>query len=1219
MAVTKEDVVKLYVALFNRAPEGEGVNYWLNQATQHNWDVATLAENMMYAVWNAAKTDSTFAENYPQYAALDLGNPTEGAVRDVIETVYKILFNKDYSVDPKGIDYWVNNVINEGRSLGKTIADIINSAEQIANNPDAEPDAKKAAQAFENKVKVAEYFAEKVSKFDKSVGFDAYQKVIKSVTDDESTVSAAKEEVDKSYTPKDVTLTTGKDDISGSIFSDTFKADLLTLNDGDKIEDPSTDDNDVLKAEINTNITDGVTIKNVENIDVTSYGTHSIDFTNITGVKTFATVDSTGKITLNNVADAGVGFKFSGQNTNDLEVNYKAGTLTGVNDKLNVVFDNAKDVKLDVDAGFESFVITNRGDSKTDTLTVPGVNTLIVKGDGSIDFGDDLNGFKAINAGDFTGVIYTGKDNDNDGFAENAIQGNSEGTTVILGSGADQIGFTDAASAGKANTIKLGDGNDSLALTTNSGYNYIFGEGGDDKVQIDDIDTNDLVNLGAGTDTLILDLNAGNSTAVLKGVENLKVKGDADADHNVTINSSDTPLNVTLIAEEDNSNLTITNLPSGSTVIVDPKENTQNDVDLLKVTYKNVEDSTTIKVNTKVESDAVDEGITVENVKNLTLTFAKKVDLAGGFDKLILGGKVESLTINASDDLDLGDGIDIKSGDTEGLKTITVTGQKKVDLGDITNEEALTSITATAKGDLTIGNIQIADKLKEVLLTGKNVTVGEIGNNGTNACDELTSLTITATDGDVTLKPAVNDHAAIAAEKLGTVEIKADKGSILVDDGTNNDNGNVLLSASDADGITVKLSAKTAIGANNGSNFITIKNDKGDIDLQISGEASAKLKVEAGDATLDNDTKGVVNLTATNTGGLSANILLDAGIDDNSTSTINLGNAATGKTNVVDIAGKVQTLTINGGSGDDTIAFVDATDWNNANGVTTPVTFKTATISLGIGDNKLDLSGITTLNTDRTDTDTDNGVVANFSSSTITIKGTDSNSTLDDKTVAAGEIKLYDSDGDEDASNTHQKVVEKSWVINTSGVTEFVGTDKADYIVANSTGMTIDGKDGDDIIIGGAGADTITGGAGADTIDLGNDTAQDKVVIAAPDDTATISVVDNDSSNTLSNNDVISPSSGSFDVISNFVHGTDKLDLHAVNNGSSNDTWDSTNGLDANAYQIVVGTWDVDNNQFTVDSGNGTDTMVLFDDGSNDVAVILLGVTDIDSSDLIFS
>ncbi|RKQ60621.1 uncharacterized protein DUF4214 [Thermovibrio guaymasensis] len=1232
--MTKTQVSQLYVTLFGRASEKEGNEYW-----------ATHYDNQ----YEAAKVMLTL-DIVKDYFG-DAWNDNKA----FIESIYKNTLGKDPAKDQEGVNYWLNelnSLLKEGKSLtearAKVVVDLINAVHEYENSND--PEAKAAALQFKNKVEVSDYTAEKVEKVPGKTNEEVLQnlkyfkEVIANVTDDPATVEAAKKKVDEDLVVKNVALTTGKDIIKGSVFDDTFKADLLTLNDGDSID--GRDGDDTLTAEINTNITDGVTIKNVENINVTSYGDNTIDFKNISGVKTFATVNSTGKITLNNVADASVAFKFKGQTTNDLEVNYKAGTLTGTNDALYVTFDNAKDVKLDVDSGFETFTITNTGTSSTDTLTVPGVSTLVIEGDGSIDFGDDLNGFKAIKASGFTGAVYTGKDTDNDGFAQNAVTGNSEGTSVFLGSGDDQIGFTDNAATGKANTIKLGAGNDTLDLTTNNGYNYVFGEEGDDNVKIDDIDQNDLVNLGAGTDTLTLNLNAGNSTAVLKGVENLVVKGDADNDRNVDINYADSALNVTLVAEEDNANLTILNLTAGSTVTVDPKKNTTNSVDILKVTYKNVEDSTTIKVNTVVKADTANsDDITIENVKNLTLEFAKEVDLETTDSQLVLNDKVENLTIKASEDFQVHDIVD---GGTAGLQTITIEGQKDVSTGDITDEDKLTTLTATAKGDLTIGTIDKADKLTEVTLTGKSVIVGEIGdtdNGGEEADipDELSSVTITATDGDVTLQTAGtnDDTAVIQAEKLGTVEIKADKGSILVDDNDDTDDSNVLISASDADGITIKLTAKTAIGdasdestdgygAAAGDDAVTIENTKGDVDVEVGGSATASLIIKAGNATYNDNTKGIVNLTASNTGGGAFDVYNDSPIADNKTSTLNLGNADTGKTNILKVEGVVANLVINGGSGNDTVEFSDPGNFAN---------FKTATINLGQGTNKLDLSGMDLQYApDGTDLGTDNGVVANFSSSQITIYGTDTNSSADDKTVDSLEIKLYDADGDEDATNTHQKVVEKSWTIDTNGITSFVGTSQADYIVANNTGMTIDAGGGNDTVKGGAGADTIDGGTGNDTI-YGGD-GGDTITGGAGNDKIYLGSNDGDADKVKFEN-----TTDGQDVIYDYVAGTDKLlfdNTNFVVHGNTSSGIDITTAAQgstkaAEAYEVICVTdnaaadWSdvvtkIDNAITVTDANadgnydnddktiilidNGTDTRVYYFNGDQDAG------GDIDSNEL---
>jgi len=150
-------------------------------------------------------------------------------------------------------------------TIGGAVAGIIDVA--LTHDWSDDPEAQKAVETLKNRIEFAKYFAEKVKKF--YGDFTKYREIIMEVTDDKSTLETVKQKVDKYYIVKNVSLTTGKDEITGSVFDDKFKAGLLTLNDGDKIEDPATDDNDVLSATISNDITDAVTIKNVENLEFT--------------------------------------------------------------------------------------------------------------------------------------------------------------------------------------------------------------------------------------------------------------------------------------------------------------------------------------------------------------------------------------------------------------------------------------------------------------------------------------------------------------------------------------------------------------------------------------------------------------------------------------------------------------------------------------------------------------------------------------------------------------------------------------------------------------------------------------------------------------------------------------------------------------------------------------------------------------------------------------
>ncbi|WP_457750268.1 DUF4214 domain-containing protein [Sulfurimonas sp.] len=180
-----------------------------------------------------------------------------------------------------------------------------------------------------------------------------------------------------------------------------------------------------------------------------------------------------------------------------------------------------------------------------------------------------------------------------------------------------------------------------------------------------------------------------------------------------------------------------------------------------------------------------------------------------------------------------------------------------------------------------------------------------------------------------------------------------------------------------------------------------------------------------------------------------------------------------------------------------------------------------------------------------------------------------------------------------------------------TGVTLGAGDD---IVVAGATASKVTLGAGNDIFTGGVGADTVTGGAGADTISLGagNDTA----IIAAAGDTGIINYTDVDSSGTVNDGDTVA---GFFDVISDFLTyasngnaDADDIDISAVNDLSGGAETDLT--LAANTYQILVGNYNYTNGTFIIDGTNGADTLVVFDDGANDVAIVLSGVTDFDDT-----
>ncbi len=163
--MSKNDIIKLYSALFFRAPEKEGVDGWYNLALKDNLSLAEIADSMVLAAAQIVSTDSVYENLYPEYVDLDLND--ENDVRAIIKRIYKVLFDKSYEDDPQGIDGWVENIVSHSQTIGEAAESIIIVADEIANGEIlADENTYKAAVTFENRLKVSKYVYENYQKAD---------------------------------------------------------------------------------------------------------------------------------------------------------------------------------------------------------------------------------------------------------------------------------------------------------------------------------------------------------------------------------------------------------------------------------------------------------------------------------------------------------------------------------------------------------------------------------------------------------------------------------------------------------------------------------------------------------------------------------------------------------------------------------------------------------------------------------------------------------------------------------------------------------------------------------------------------------------------------------------------------------------------------------------------------------------------------------------------
>ena len=201
MAVTQAQVAQLYVALFNRAPEGAGLNAWVSAG--------------------AAKTQAQIADDMLKAPAVQsYFNGSIDTDKGYIENIYKNILGKDYSQDPAGIDAWVRH-LQAGHTRGETLTKLF----EVAASAEAKAADPRAAKIFENKSAVAAYMAEKIGDIGKdgSGNFDyaPFQEIIR--TTNESNLEAQKAKIDE-LASKGVekSLTDGLDNIMGTAGNDVF-------------------------------------------------------------------------------------------------------------------------------------------------------------------------------------------------------------------------------------------------------------------------------------------------------------------------------------------------------------------------------------------------------------------------------------------------------------------------------------------------------------------------------------------------------------------------------------------------------------------------------------------------------------------------------------------------------------------------------------------------------------------------------------------------------------------------------------------------------------------------------------------------------------------------------------------------------------------------------------------------------------------------------------
>jgi hypothetical protein len=107
-----DDITKLYVGYYDRAPDPEGLNYWVGRA------------NVGMSLLEIAQSFSVQVESTSLYSFL--ASPQTSSAESFLNSVYQNLFNRP--IDSEGLNYWTGELSN-GKPVGRMIVDIISGAQ----------------------------------------------------------------------------------------------------------------------------------------------------------------------------------------------------------------------------------------------------------------------------------------------------------------------------------------------------------------------------------------------------------------------------------------------------------------------------------------------------------------------------------------------------------------------------------------------------------------------------------------------------------------------------------------------------------------------------------------------------------------------------------------------------------------------------------------------------------------------------------------------------------------------------------------------------------------------------------------------------------------------------------------------------------------------------------------------------------------------------------
>ncbi len=781
---TSTQLQELYVAYFGRAADPTGLDYW----TEKGITTSKFAADM-YAQ----------AEFKDAYGSLS----TESQVNQI----YQNLFDRD--ADATGLLYWTKQIDLGVLQLAEIATHLIWAAQNNSGSEDdktALTNKTNAAIAYTNKVKestsaILAYQAESTDPWKSGVNIAEAVSYMSGINKDTASTTAGIASSVTTITNNGVpslalnySLTSGVDDIDGTSGVNKINAGLTssggnTLNSLDEIDGGA--GTDTLNASVATSVTPGE-IKNVETINVTfEAAAKTFNATNVSGVTTLTDIGSTGAGTVSNIGDTSTNLKVS-DNTVGATFTYKASAVTGTADSVNLELANAtggNGISTVITGAIETLNLTSSTSANSVRLDTV-ATTLNISGSADLTLGVDstaLNTTTTIDASAATGDITFAHDH----------------TTAL-----------------QAVTITGGSGNDTLTLT---GTRQVLGDtlnggAGDDRLifsHASDLTNDDIIDGGAGTDTLVGDDGELVALTTANNISNIEVIESASslASGTITLANIDSSIkSVTLAAGAaagtvtfgaGTNTLTLGTASAGALVV--------NDTGLATTDVLNIATSATA-------DSGNGQAVTVNGFETVNLNSSTAT--AKTFGAIAINGDPDSAGVNTSATLDIAGAANVQAAViTVGSAT---TGTGTIDASDLTGNFVQTAAAVGAttitggSGDDTIRGEGLASTLtggagNDAIVggTAADTISGGAGNDTltlTNAATAAAKDTITGGAGnDIFYSTDANlDAAHVLNGGDGTDTLKIDDLSAITDAQLEN-NTSIELLTSDATGLNATL------------------------------------------------------------------------------------------------------------------------------------------------------------------------------------------------------------------------------------------------------------------------------------------------------------------------------------------------------------------------------------------------------------------------------